>query len=287
MVRPLRPSAGATRVRLLGNGDLPAVRDVLRTSPIADVFVASRVESAGLEPWRLGAEMWGHEIDGQLVSVCYAGANLWPVCAGPDSVLQYAERARRQGRRCASIVGEASGVLGLWRQLEPTWGPARDVRPDQPLLALDGPPAVDPDPGVRLVRPDELDVLLPACVAMFTEEIGIRPDNGDGGAAYRSRVAELIASGRSFARIEDGRVLFKAEVGASTSVACQIQGVWVDPSMRGTGLGTAGTAAVVRLARRYVAPVVSLYVNSFNTPARRAYEKVGFTRIGTFASVLF
>jgi predicted GNAT family acetyltransferase len=36
-----------------------------------------------------------------------------------------------------------------------------------------------------------------------------------------------------------------------------------------------------------VAPVVSLYVNSFNAPARRAYEKVGFTRIGTFASILF
>src|SRR5881628_2597715 len=124
MVRPLRPSAGATRVRLLGNGDLPAVHDVLRTSPVADVFVASRVEAGGLEPWRLGAEMWGHEVDGQLISVCYAGANLWPVNATTESARHYAERARRQGRRCASIVGAASGVLGLWRHLEPVWGPA-------------------------------------------------------------------------------------------------------------------------------------------------------------------
>lgn len=286
MVRPLRTS-GASPVRLLNDNDLPAVRDVLRTSPVADVFVASRVEAGGLEPWRLGAEMWGHEVDGQLVSVCYAGANLWPVNATADSARHYAERARRQGRRCASIVGAAPGVLALWRHLEPVWGPAREVRADQPLLAIDEPPAVDPDPGVRMVRPDELDVVLPACIAMFTEEIGVRPDNGDGGAAYRSRVAELIGAGRSFARIEDGRVLFKAEIGAATSVACQVQGVWVDPSMRGTGLGTAGTAAVVQLARRYVSPVVSLYVNSFNAPARRAYEKVGFTRIGTFASILF
>src|SRR6195952_2827502 len=111
MVRPLRPTAGATRVRLLGNADLPAVRDVLRTSPIADVFVASRVEAGGLEPWRLGAEMWGHERDGQLVSVCYAGANLWPVNASPDSVRPFADRARRQGRRCAPILGAAPGVL--------------------------------------------------------------------------------------------------------------------------------------------------------------------------------
>lgn len=287
MVRPLRTSSSASPVRLLGDADMPAVRDVLRTSPVADVFVASRIDAGGLEPWRLGAEMWGHEVDGHLISVCYAGANLWPVNAGAESARHYADRARRQGRRCASIVGAADGVLGMWRHLEPAWGPARDVRPDQPLLAIDEPPEVEPDPGVRLVRPDELDVVLPACVAMFTEEIGVRPDNGDGGAAYRARVGELIAAGRSFARIENGRVLFKAEIGAATSTACQVQGVWVDPSLRGGGLGTAGTAAVVALARRYVSPVVSLYVNNFNGPARRAYEKVGFRRIGTFASILF
>ena len=35
----------------------------------------------------------------------------------------------------------------------------------------------------------------------------------DGGALYRARVRELIAAGRSYARIEDGRVIFKADVG--------------------------------------------------------------------------
>ena len=48
-----------------------------------------------------------------------------------------------------------------------------------------------------------------------------------------------------------------------------------------------GTAAVVALARRTVAPVVTLYVNEYNTPARRAYERVGFRQVGTFTSVLF
>ena len=33
--------------------------------------------------------------------------------------------------------------------------------------------------------------------------------------------------------------------------------------------------------------VSSLYVNGFNHPARRAYEKVGFTQIASFATVLF
>jgi predicted GNAT family acetyltransferase len=66
-----------------------------------------------------------------------------------------------------------------------------------------------------------------------------------------------------------------------------VQGVWVDPSLRGRGLSVGGTAAVVELARAQVAPVVSLYVNDFNTAARRAYERVGFRQVGTFTSVLF
>jgi hypothetical protein len=267
--------------------DLPEVRELLQVDPVADVFVASRLDAAGLDAWRLGAEVWGFGERGRLEALCYSGANLVPVQAGPEAVRAFAERARRQGRRCSSVVGEAEAVRLLWRLLRPSWGPAREVRPAQPLLVLDGPPQVAPDPGVRLVQPAELEVLLPACVAMFTEEVGVSPLAGDGGTLYRARVRELVAQGRAFARIEGDRVLYKAEVGAATAASCQVQGVWVDPALRGGGLGTAGTASVVELARARIAPVVSLYVNDFNTAARRAYEKVGFAQAGTFASVLF
>ncbi|MCM3887521.1 GNAT family N-acetyltransferase [Frankia sp. R82] len=273
--------------RLLDDRDLPAVRELLARNPVADVFVASRIEAAGLDPWRLGAEMWGHLVDGHLAAVCYSGANLWPVAAGPVSARLFAERARRQGRRCSSVVGLSSSVMAMWRYLEPVWGRAREVRGDQPLLVIDGPPLVAPDPLVRPVRPDELDILLPACIAMFTEEIGVSPVVADGGTLYRARVAEFIGQRRSFAHIVDGRVLFKAEVGAVAGNVCQIQGVWVDPALRGRGLGAAGTASVVALARASLAPQVSLYVNDFNHAARRVYERVGFQRVGTFASILF
>ncbi|MCK9897757.1 DUF4081 domain-containing GNAT family N-acetyltransferase [Frankia sp. AgB32] len=273
--------------RLLDDRDLPAVRELLARNPVADVFVASRVEAAGLDPWRLGAEMWGHTVDGRLAALCYSGANLWPVAAGPASARLFAERARRQGRRCSSVVGVSSSVMTMWRYLEPTWGRAREVRADQPLLVIDGPPLVAPDPLVRPVRPDELDVLLPACIAMFTEEIGVSPVMADGGTLYRARIAEFIGQRRSFAHIVDGRVLFKAEIGAVAGDVCQIQGVWVDPSLRGRGFGAAGTASVVALARAAFAPQVSLYVNDFNHAARRVYERVGFRRVGTFASILF
>jgi predicted GNAT family acetyltransferase len=187
-------------------------------------------------------------------------------------------------------VGRAEEVTELWRLLQPFWGPARAVRARQPLLEITQPDAaVPPDPLVRRVAMEDFPLLYPACVAMFTEEVGVAPDAGtiDGDVLYRSRTEELVRSGRSFARIEDGRVVFKAEVGAVTPEACQIQGVWVHPEMRGRGYAAPGMAAVVRAALRDIAPRVSLYVNDFNLPARATYRKVGFRQVDTCMSVLF
>ncbi|WP_415951549.1 GNAT family N-acetyltransferase [Streptomyces sp. KLOTTS4A1] len=274
--------------RVLQPGDLDAALEVLAREPVHNAFVSSRVQAAGLDPWRLGGEMWGWYEHGSLASLCYAGANLVPICAGPEAIRAFAERARRSGRRCSSIVGPAEPTALLWKLLEPGWGPAREVRSHQPLMVTDRmPEGITPDPYVRRIRKDEMDVIMPACVAMFTEEVGVSPMAGDGGLLYQARVAELVGAGRSFARIEDGKVLFKAEIGAATPTACQIQGVWVDPEHRGQGLSITGMAAVLRYALADVAPVVSLYVNDYNTPARAAYRTVGFEEVGAFMSVLF
>ncbi|WP_181009130.1 GNAT family N-acetyltransferase [Streptomyces sp. SM11] len=277
-----------TTTRVLEPSDLGAVLAILESEPVANAFVTSRVQVAGLDPWRLGGEMWGWYADGRLRSLCYSGANLVPICAGPEAVRAFADRARRAGRRCSSIVGPAEPATQLWRLLEPSWGPAREVRANQPLMVTESLSAdVTPDPLVRRIRKDETEIVMPACVAMFTEEVGISPLAGDGGLLYQARVAELIGAGRSFARIDDGKVVFKAEIGAVTPQACQIQGVWVAPEHRGKGLSETGMAAVLRYALADVAPVVSLYVNDYNTPARKAYRRVGFREVGAFMSVLF
>jgi len=280
-----RPWRSAS-LRLLTDHDRDEVIDLCDRDPVANVFVSARIRTTGLDPSRLGGQLWGYAEGGQLTSLCYSGANLVPVQAGPDAITAFAARARLQGRRCSSIVGPASAVSQLWSILAPSWGTPREVRDAQPVLAMSGLSAIEPDPLVRVVRPRELDVLLPSCIAMFTEEVGVSPIGPDGGVAYRARMADLIGSGRSFARIDDGKVIFKAEIGAVTPHACQVQGVWVPPDCRGQGHAIRGMAAVVQAALR-LAPVVTLYVNDFNTPARAAYERVGFAQAGTFMSVLF
>ncbi|MET7641742.1 GNAT family N-acetyltransferase [Streptomyces sp. NPDC005438] len=277
-----------TNTRVLEPDELADALAVLRREPVNNAFVASRVYASGLDPWRLGGEMWGWFHRGSLKSLCYAGANLVPICAGPEAVYAFAERARRQGRRCSSLVGPADPTAALWAYLEPHWGPARDVRSRQPLMVTDTLATdVAPDPWVRRLRKDEMDLVMPASVAMFTEEVGVSPLAGDGGLVYQARVAELLGAGRAFARVEDGKVVFKAEIGAATPHACQIQGVWVAPEYRGQGLAKTGMAAVLRFALNEIAPVASLYVNDYNLPARSVYRAVGFRDVGAFMSVLF
>jgi uncharacterized protein len=263
--------------------DVGAVRRVLDEDPVGTCMVASRVAEYGIEPSAIGGELWTRQDANE--SLCYAGPNLIPLRGEPSDLHAFADKAMSTARRCSSLVGRAELVLPMWQRLEHAWGVARDVREHQPLMALGTAPLCATDPAVRPVRPDELDAYLVAAIDMFIGEVGIDPRLGDGGRGYRRRVAGLIAAGRAWARFERGQVVFKAEVGSQSPSVGQIQGVWVHPDMRGRGYGAAGTAA---LAAAVVGSgrTASLYVNGFNTVARATYARIGFTQVGTFATVL-
>jgi uncharacterized protein len=273
--------------RLLGDAERAAVERVLEADPIVAAQVAERVQASGLS-WRVDARVFGYGSRRRLESVCWLGANLIPVQAKTTAAVEaFAQVAAAHPRLCSSLVGESDAVLDLWSRLVQAWGPARDVRPCQPLLATWTAPPVPADPTIRLVRPHEIDALFPAAVAMYAEEVGVSPLVDGAGRAYRERVGDLVRGRRAYARFDSGRVVFKAELAVITRHTAQVQGVWVAPDWRGRGLATRGMAAVVRDALRRLAPTVTLYVNDYNLPARRVYERCGFHQVGALATVLF
>jgi predicted GNAT family acetyltransferase len=274
-------------LRVLGPGDVAEALALVATDPIVNVFADYRTRITQLDTRWLGGEMWGYYEDDRLVSMCHVGANLVPVNATPAACEAFAERATQTGPRSSTIVGPHDAVALLWARLEEQWPRPRDFRWNQPHLVASAPPSVESDPLVRRTTKAEGDVLYPACVAMYTEEVGISPEIDGGKDLYRARVNQLIGRGWSFSRIEDGQVVFKAEVACATPSGCQIQGVYVHPDLRGQGLAAAGMATVVETCLREIAPAVSLYVNAHNTPARAAYKRAGFEQTGTFATLMF
>ncbi len=274
-------------VRVLGAADLADFLALSDRDPVVNVFVDHRARSTNLEPRWLGGEVWGRYADGRLVAACHVGANLVPVNATPDDARAFAERALSRSRSVSTIVGPHDAVRAFWQVVAGSWGPPRETRWRQPHLELSGPAAVAADPRVRRTTREDMDLLYPACVAMYTEEVGLSPEDGGGADLYRARVAQLVSRGWSFARFDGGRLVFKAEVACTSPHAAQIQGVWVAPERRGEGLAVGGMAAVAEIVRREVAPTVSLYVNEWNTAARRAYLRVGFEETARFSTVMF
>ena len=91
-------------VRILGERDRGAVRALLDTDPVGNVFVTSRLMSTGISAGVGGAEVWGYVERGRLTALCYSGANMVPVNAGPAAIRGFADHARWRGRRGSSYV---------------------------------------------------------------------------------------------------------------------------------------------------------------------------------------
>jgi len=269
--------------RQLGSRDEAKVLRVLGADPVASCMVAARVEEFGLSPHTFPGELWSR--GGPSSSLCYSGPNVMPLCGDAGDMRAFADRVTRTPRKCSVIVGRRELTMPLWESLTPHWGPARELRFEQPLLAISTAPAIAPDPLVHTATPAEVDGYLAAALAMFIEETGLDPTTHDGGNAFRQRIEQLIGSGRAFSRYQDGELIFKAEIGALSRAVGQIQGVWVHPEHRGAGHGAAGTAAVVDAIVKS-GRTASLYFDDSNVAAGRTYDRVGFTRVADFSTIL-
>lgn len=272
---------------MLGLPDLEDFLTLANHDPVANVFALYRARTTSLEPRWLGGEMWGRYDAGRLIAACHVAANLVPICCDDDDARAFSAKALTRSRTCTTIVGPHDAVRSFWTAVAATWGRPRDTRWLQPHLVLAGEPMIEGDALVRRTDRNDMSLVYPACVAMYSEEVGISPESGGTSDLYRARVTQLMSRGWSFARFEGGELVFKAEVACATPEVAQIQGVWVPPERRGEGLAARGMAAVVRLVQAEIAPTVSLYVNEWNQPARRAYRRVGFEEKGRFSTIMF
>lgn len=235
--------------------------------------------------------------------------------ADAGEIWALAEHARPRLSRRGSVSGPARDVAAIWGGLSEQGARARHERWRQPVLTA---PRVGGGLGsahlrrrpslawvgrsVRLARPDEDGLVLPASVDMFSGELGYDPTVD--GPGYGRHVSWLIEQGRSYIVLDDGAghpvqsgspraVAFKADVGAlwrsPGGCVAQLTGVWTRPDLRGRGIGAAALASVVDAVRRdHVGAdgVVSLYVNDYNAPALALYRSLGFVQVGLFATVL-
>lgn len=281
------------RARVLTTRDDALVRDLLAADPVANVFVSSRVDAGVL--WRTSpATIYGWPA-GAPRHLLHAGWNLAPVFAPCDddelaAALAALGEIVGQYRSCQSIVGKSEIALALHRAFAArnhSYAEQREIRPRQPLMVAREVTAETTDAPVRRITMAEFTSYHAAAVAMYTEEVGVDPNAGGGRTGYKLHCQNLVETGQAWGIVDtDGNVVFKADVGISCGGIAQVQGVWLDPRLRGRGLAVPAMAATTRciLADHHA---VSLYVNDFNVRAVRTYLRTGFTIAGQFATVLY
>jgi RimJ/RimL family protein N-acetyltransferase len=242
-------------------------------APVERVFLEDVARRA------LGRFVALEEAGGSLGALCLLGANLVP--AGRRCG-EFAGHAAFSGSRM--IIGEEDAVGELWHAAESRLPAPRADRPGQPVYAIATPPPPGGS-GLRAARLDDLDLLVPICAAAHAEELGVDPLKQDS-ESFRWRTQIQISDGRSWLWLEDGIVLFKAEVSAWTPRAAQVQQVWVDPRARRGGYGSRGMRDLCRLLLERT-PVVTLFVRRENAAAIGLYESIGMELVTHYRSILF
>jgi uncharacterized protein len=274
-------AAGAARVRRLNEMDYGDVAAFLASRPQQGVLLASLIADHGLTSPALRGVFFGHFEGGRLTGVALAGHQTL-FCAPDEALGRLAEAAAESGVRCRVIFGPLTQADLFWRHLEARGGEcelARDFswhvceQPARPVREF------------RLIQagPEHLEVVAEAQASMFAEATGNDPRGRDP-VGFHRRALERIERGRTWVRLEGGRVIFKAELQSVTPDAIYLEGIWTHPGRRGRGVAKEG---VVELTHRRLRKeqAVCLVIEPGEAAARHIYEYAGFSRRDDYRAV--
>jgi hypothetical protein len=138
-------------------------------------------------------------------------------------------------------------------------------------------------PGLRLATLDDLDLVVPVHARTAYEESGVNPLDVDP-EGFRQRCARRIEQGRTWVLIENGKLIFKADIVTDSPDVIYLEGVDVHPEERGKGYGLRCISQLnATLLKR--APSIVLLVNETNKAAQSFYQKAGYTLIGNYDTI--
>jgi predicted GNAT family acetyltransferase len=137
--------------------------------------------------------------------------------------------------------------------------------------------------GLRRATLEDLDRILPVQAAMAEEESGTNPLEADP-EGFRARCTRRIEMGRVWVLENNGRLIFKADIQADTPDVVYLEGVWVNSSERGKGIGR---QCLRQLCQDLLARTksVCVLVNEENQRSHTFYRMCNFKMRGVYDSI--
>jgi predicted GNAT family acetyltransferase len=258
----------------LGNESKVEALQFLGARPLHTVVMIGLIVDNGLESELNRGTFYGHRnSSGALEGVALIG-HTTILEARTDAALRAFARVAQDFRRAHVIVGEQESVARFWSFYAIAGQPLRRLCRET-LLELNEPPVIDNNAGnLRAANLEDLSLIVPAHAAMAREESCVDPLQIDP-EGFRSRCRRRIEQGRVWVCVEDGKLIFKADIISDTADVIYLEGIYVRESDRGKGLGS---LYVAQLAQRLLLRTksVSLLVNCERPRAVKFFQKLGF-----------
>ena len=281
--RYLPIAEGSIGVEALANPSEKEVLAFLSERPIHTVALVGLIRDNGLvSPLNRGTFYGCRNRRGQLEGVALIGhATLMEIRT--DRALEALAGVAQKCTTAHLIMGEEERIDEFWTYYSEGGQEMRRACREL-LVELRWPVQVREEvPELRLATLADLDLILPVHARMAFDESGIDPLQKDP-SGFRKRCVRRIEQGRTLVCIQDGKLMFKAELVSDTPAVIYLEGVWVSPEERHQGYGL---RCMSQLARTLLPRTQSicLLVNVKNEKAQQFYQQAGYRACGVYDTI--
>ena len=282
-VEELASALESVSVKRLTNGDAPRVLQFLSQRPIHTVAMMSLIRDNGIvSPFNRGTFYGCRDMNGQLEGVALVGhATLMETVS--DRALSALAQVARECPNTHMIMGEKERVAEFWSHYSNA-GHRQRLACREWLFELSWPIEVREHVAeLTLAKAEELDLVMPVQAELAFTESGVNPMEIDP-KGFRERCLRRIEQGRTWVVVENGSLVFKADVISKTPEVIYLEGIWLREDRRNQNLGTRFMAELLRRLLQDTESIC-LLVNETNEWAQNFYRKCGFHFRATYETV--
>jgi ribosomal protein S18 acetylase RimI-like enzyme len=254
----------------------------LASRPLHTVYMAGLIRDNGLVSSRNRGTFQGYRDNtGQLEGVALIGhVTQVEVCTA--RALKAFAIAAQECHTVHVVMGERAVVHDFWRYYS-SGGQALRVACRELLLELKAPIVTETVSGLRLAVAADLPLIMRVQAALAVAECGVDPLVVDP-EGFQARCARRVARGRIWVLVEDGKLLFKADIMADTPESIYLEGVYVNARYRRHHYGKRCLLTLGRILLRHTNSVC-LLVNERNVAAQSFYYSVGYKLRGLYDTI--
>ncbi|MER2561573.1 MAG: DUF4081 domain-containing protein [Myxococcaceae bacterium] len=262
-------------IEQLGPKHLEALKQLLAKDPTHNLYLLGVLEEFGVvcDPARAPFAFHGRFTEGELNAVIFVGGSggLVIPSAGPLGAITELARSLATTVQLKSCIGEKMLVDVLVQHLNAQVKFSKTQRLYS-VSADDLGPFTNPL--LRVATEADLSQLVPLAAACV-KEMHERDPLADDADGFALRVKQRVMTKRTYVLEENGKLIFKLDIGSRSQFGAELEGVFTSADFRGKGVATLCLGQISRFLLSSL-PRLTVRVDDSNSAFANIVRKVGY-----------